>query len=89
MAGSWEGLPPEAMIANWNGGKREASLKFFADIGHTQLIAGYYDHDDLSDIKKWVEAAKGKPGVTGFMYTTWEHKFGMLEAYGKALSGRE
>ena len=86
--GSWEGLPKDVVIANWNGGKAAASLKFFADRGHPQVIAGYYD-GDLSNFKKWDTAAKGVPGVRGFMYTTWAHNFGLLEAYGKAIAGRE
>jgi hypothetical protein len=86
--GSWEGLPKDVVIANWNGGKAAASLKFFADRGHPQVIAGYYD-GDLSNFKKWDAAAKGVPGVRGFMYTTWAHNFGLLEEYGKAISRRE
>ena len=75
-------------IANWNGGKAAASLKWFADRGHAQIIAGYYD-GDLSNFKKWRAAAKGVPKVTGFMYTTWQNKYDMLEAYGKAMWGTE
>jgi hypothetical protein len=83
--GSWEGLSKDVVIANWNGGKAAASLKFFADRGHPQVIAGYYD-GDLSNFKKWDAAAKGVPGVRGFMYTTWAHNFGLLEDYGRALT---
>jgi hypothetical protein len=85
---SWEGLPKDVVIANWNGGKAAASLKFFADRGHPQVIAGYYD-GDLSNFEKWDAAAKGVPGVRGFMYTTWAHNFGLLEQYGKAITGSE
>ena len=46
IAGSWEGLPPELVLMNWNGGKRAESLAFFAGRGHRQLIAGYYDSGD-------------------------------------------
>jgi hypothetical protein len=84
--GSWEGLPKDVVIANWNGGKAAASLKFFADRGHPQVIAGYYD-GDLSNFRKWDTAAKGVPGVRGFMYTTWAHNFGLLEQYGTAIAG--
>lgn len=83
--GSWEGLPKDVMIANWNGGKAAESLKFFADRGHKQVIAGYYDSPGLQGFTKWDTAAKGIPGVTGFMYTTWQHGFGQIEAYGKAM----
>jgi hypothetical protein len=84
---SWEGLPCEVMIANWNSGKAKESLAIFAGRGHRQIIAGYYDADDLSDLDKWKSAARGVDGVVGFMYTTWQSKFGLLEWYGEALRG--
>ena len=86
---SWKDLPPDVVIANWNGGKRAASLKFFADRGHPQVIAGYYDASGLDDFTKWDAAAQGMPKVTGFMYTTWQHKYDQLEAYGKAMLGKD
>jgi hypothetical protein len=81
---SWEGLPKDVVIANWNGRNAAESLKFFAGRGHPQVIAGYYDKD-LSNFKKWDAAAAGVPGVVGFMYTTWQHKFTHLEEYGRAM----
>ncbi len=84
LKGSWEGLPKDVIVANWNGGKAAASLKWFADRGHEQVIAGYYD-GDLSNFKKWDAAAKGVPGVGGFMYTTWRDDYGRLEEFGKAI----
>ena len=86
--GSWEGLPKDVVMANWNGGKATASLKFFADRGHPQILAGYYDSPDLRGFTKWDSTARGVPGVVGFMYTTWQHKFGLLEEYGKAMAGK-
>src|SRR5262249_2143639 len=88
LDGSWKGLPGEVVIGNWNGGKAAASLKWFADRGHPQIIAGYYD-DGLDNLKKWDAAARGVRGVTGFMYTTWQHKYDYLEAYGKAMLAKE
>lgn len=32
---------------------------------------------------------RGVPKVIGFMYTTWENKYDLLEAYGKALRGEK
>jgi hypothetical protein len=87
LKGSWEGLSPDVMIANWNSGKAAESLKFFADRGHRQVIAGYYDVDDLSNFLRWNSAAQPVKGVDGFMYTTWQSKYGLLEEYGKAMRG--
>jgi len=85
LKGSWEGLSRDVVIANWNGGKARESLSFFADRGHRQIIAGYYDGDDLANFQQWDTAARNIPGVFGFMYTTWQSKYGLLERYGEAL----
>ena len=73
------------IIANWNSGKARESLSWFASQGHRQVIAGYYDGSDLSELQKWKSAARTVEGVFGFMYTTWQAKFDLLEQYGEAL----
>ena len=85
LKGSWEGLGPDVMIANWNGGKARESLGFFAERGHHQVIAGYYDGDDLTNFQQWDSAARTVRGVNGFMYTTWQAKYSLLEEYGNAV----
>lgn len=86
LAGSWEGLTPEIIVANWNGDRARESLGFFADRGHHQFLAGYYDSGDLSGFTRWDMAARGVPGVVGFMYTTWQRDYDRLEAYGDAMA---
>ncbi len=86
LEGSWEGLPPDVLIANWNSGKAEASLRFFAERGHSQVIAGFYD-GDLANFRKWDAASRGVRGVVGFMYTTWQNRYDLLESYGQAMRG--
>lgn len=88
LAGSWEGLPKEVVIANWNSGKAAESLKFFADRGNPQVIAGYYDVGNMSNFDAWKTSAQGVPGVVGFMYTTWSQDYRLLEDYGRASSVR-
>jgi hypothetical protein len=88
LTGSWKGLPADAIIANWNLGKAQASLKWFADRGHAQILAGYYD-GGLDNLRKWQTAAQGIPRARGFLYTTWEGNYSLLEAYGKALLGKD
>src|SRR5690606_22245500 len=70
LRGAWEGLDRNVVIMNWNFGKRAASLKFFSDRGHQQILAGYYDHGP-TQVEKWLESARDVPGVIGVMYTTW------------------
>jgi hypothetical protein len=86
LKGSWEGLPKDVTVVNWNSGKAGESLKFFADRGHRQILAGFYDAG-TAGFSRWHKAAKGVKGVDGFMYTTWTGDFSQLEAYGKLLRG--
>jgi hypothetical protein len=85
LTGSWEGHDPNVTIANWNGGKMRASLEFFAARGHRQVLAGYYDANDLSSFTKWDAAARSVKGADGFMYTTWRAKYDLLDSYGAAM----
>ncbi len=87
LQGSWEGLPKDVIVANWNRGHARESLRFFERRGHRQIIAGYYDAEDLSNFRDWDSAARGMTQVLGFMYTTWFHRYDQLEAYGSAIAG--
>jgi hypothetical protein len=84
--GSWEGLPKDVDVANWNGGKASASLKWFSERGHRQVIAGYYD-SGMDGFTRWHKAAKDVKGVRGFIYTTWRADYKLLEKYGEAMKG--
>jgi hypothetical protein len=86
LAGSWEGLDREVIIVPWYFEKRAQSLKFFADRGHRQVIAGYYDAKPAR-VRDWLEAAKPFPGVQGVMYTTWQQKYADLESFAEAIRG--
>lgn len=80
---SWTGLGKEIGVVPWYFEKRQESLRFFADRGHSQVIAGYYDSDP-QQIRQWLKAAAGVPGVEGVMYTTWVNKYDDLEAFMQA-----
>ena len=85
--GSWEGLDKDMIILPWDYKKRAESLKFFADRGNKQVIAGYYDSKP-ERVVDWLTAAKTVPGsVIGVMYTTWQNKYGDLGAFAKAVDG--
>jgi hypothetical protein len=77
-------LDPSVVIVNWNFGKRDQSLKFFADRGHKQIIAGYYDAKP-QQVKQWLEAAKKVKGVEGVMYTTWKGNFADMEEFARVV----
>lgn len=82
LAGSWEGLDKSVIIVNWNFGERDKSLKFFADRGHRQILAGYYDAP-VGQVKAWLDSAARVKAVVGVMYTTWQSNYADLEAFAK------
>lgn len=86
LAGSWEGLPKDAVVVNWNSAKPKESLPFFANRGHAQVLAGFYDNDP-KQIVAWLRAGDSLPGVNGVMYTTWQNDFSKLEEFAKAAWG--
>ena len=85
-AGSWKGLTQDVGIVNWNFEGRTKSLPFFAQRGHKQILAGYYD-GDVSTIVTWLKDAKGVSGIDGVMYTTWRDQYSGLEAFAHAAWG--
>jgi len=86
LAGSWEGLPKEMVVVNWNSDKPKESLPFFAKRGNGQVLAGYYDADPAR-IRGWLDAGAGLSGIDGAMYTTWTDNFKHLEAFAKSAWG--
>ena len=88
LEGSWEGLPDDLVIVNWNAWKPRESLSFFAGRGHRQILAGYYDGGHLP-IADWLAAAEslGGANVVGAMYTTWCGDFSELEAFARGGVG--
>lgn len=82
MAESWNGLDQRFIIANWNQGQRDESLKWFAGRGHRQVIATYYDRSNWETVlTDWLDAAEGIEGVEGLMYTTWGNDYRHLEDF--------
>lgn len=86
LAGSWEGLPEEMTLINWNHGAAKESLPFFAGRGHRQVLSGYYDSDARS-IAGWLKQGEGLEGIDGAMYTTWRDDYSGLEAFADAAWG--
>ena len=85
--GSWEGLDRSVIVVNWNGGKRDSSMPFFAQQGHRQVIAGYYDSPDVKTrLKQWLDAADKVDGVAGVMYTTWRSNYSHMEVFYESLN---
>ena len=80
LAGSWEGLDPAVVIANWKFEQPEKSLQWFSSRGHHQLLAGYYDAPP-ERILDWLRAAQSISTIDAVMYTTWENNYTDLERF--------
>ena len=88
LKGSWKGLDKGIGIVNWNGGGMAKDCRFFADLGLRQILSGYYDgDDDGSGIVKWIDSAKGIPGIVGAMYTTWGDNYGPMDVWARKAWG--
>jgi len=85
-AGSWEGLPSDVAIVNWFYRARKDNLPWFANRGHKQILAGYYDKGEFYT-PQWLRDAEGLPGIVGVMYTTWRQQYDDLEGFARALWG--
>ena len=85
FAGSWKGLDKDVVIVNWFG--RPGSLEHFQKLGHKQIAAAYYDQD-LDQVRGWLKKLKPIDGTIGIMYTTWQHKYADLAAFGDLVSGK-
>lgn len=86
-AGSWEGLPRDVVVVNWNFNKRQQSLSWFAGRGNAQVLAGYRDGAP-ERIRAWLEDSSSVPRVTGVMFTTWRGRYANLEAFAQTAWGR-
>jgi hypothetical protein len=100
LSNSWEGLDKDVIIVPWYFEKRKQSLEFFANRGHRQVIAGYYDHspEQVTDwlqaacrnhkpeqVTDWLQAAQAVRGVLAVMYTTWQHKYDDMERFAELI----
>jgi hypothetical protein len=86
FAGSWEGLPPDVGIVNWYFEPRKKNLPFFADRGHKQILAGYYDNN-VEYTVEWLKDSLGVKGIEGVMYTTWQNRYDDLEKFAQTVWG--
>ncbi len=82
-AGSWLGLPADVIVLNWHHHRdRRLAAEFFAERGHRQILAGYYDAspDQFGD-RDWLRELEGVPRIEGVMYTAWGSGYDNLEAW--------
>ncbi len=85
-AGSWKGLSKDIGIVDWDFDIRAKDLPFFAQLGHEQILAGYYD-GAVHYTRVWLKDSIGIPNVDGVMYTTWQANYGDLEKFADVVWG--
>jgi hypothetical protein len=80
--GSWEALDKNVIILNWQSDPavRKQSMKHFADLGHKQILCGYYDASSDA-MTSWLKDASEVKGVVGVMYTTWGQDYKELDKF--------
>jgi len=88
FSGSWKHVPKDLVIICWYYDKRDASLKFFSELGYRTLAGAYYDGDTLENPRGWLESLDKTPGACGIMYTTWQNKYELLAPFGDLVSKR-
>jgi hypothetical protein len=88
FAETWKYIPKDLVIACWYYEKRDLSLPFFSKLGYRTLAGAYYDADDLTNPKGWLESLDRTHGANGIMYTTWENKYKLLADFGDLVSKR-
>jgi len=84
LTNSWAGLDKNVTIVNWHSGKAKVNIPWFAERGHQQVLAGYYDAPP-ERVKVWLDAAKGVNGIEGIMYTTWRNDYTQLEKFAELV----
>ena len=81
--GSWEHLPEDVWIVNWNSPARRKSLLFFSSLGQTQIVS-WNEADPRETIETAVRLGREVPGVRGFQYTTWRRDYSRMCALAEA-----
>lgn len=91
LTGSWQGLPQNVTVLNWNLGRLHDSLVWFSGedhrqpLAHAQVIAGYYDNGNgAAAARSELAQAEGVPGILGLMYTTWGDDYSQLAPFAAA-----
>lgn len=80
LTGDWNTIPKDITIVNWNS-KMGKSMKFFEDLGFSQISSPYYDVKNTVNIRTWrIEQEKFKK-IKGMMYTTWGADYDFLTPF--------
>ena len=83
---TWLYLANDLVVVCWYYEKRDQSLPFITKLGYRTLAGAYYDADDLTNPKAWLESLDRTSGPDGFRFTTWESKYQLLAAFGDFVS---
>ena len=87
FAGAHELIPSDMILVCWGdkGGRHLDALQWCADRGFRTLGATYYDTDDLTGSRLWLDRCNVTPECRGIMYTPWQNKYGLLADFGRMV----
>ena len=80
---SWELIPNDIVMADWNGREYAKTFPIWEKFGFRVLGASYYDVSFAARSIPDIAELRRHDNVTGFMYTTWENRYGLLEDFAK------
>ncbi len=89
FTGSWNYVPRDLIIVCWWNEMKEKSLAFFSGQGFRTMGACFYDADDLTNSRQWLELLRATPNAAGIMFTSWQRKYGLLGPFGDLVSGSQ
>ena len=89
FTGACDYAPTDVTMVCWWHKIRDESLAFFSARGFRTLGAAYYDAEDLTGCREWLESLKRTPKAQGIMYTSWERKYELLGTFGDLLMEAE
>ncbi len=89
FTGSSDYVPRDLIIVCWWNEMKEKSLAFFAGQGFRTMGACFYDADDLTNSREWLETLGKTPNAKGIMFTSWRRKYGLLGPFGDLVSASQ
>ncbi len=81
LRGVWDLAPKSITMMNWNAGKMNPSLEFFARKGYKQMTAPFFTAGSSNGALNWRIAQDDVSELQGMMYTTWTNEYRYLKNF--------
>ena len=84
VEGSWDGLPDDVILVNWNADHPGRSIRFFGDRGFRQIISLPMGSLEAK-LERIVTVARREPEILGFQYTSWHPDYSLMPQFNRLL----